>query len=343
MSLGHWTLACSIRLVHVNSPEPAPSSQRAVRGVRSDTRVRKRPWYTHAWNTTTSLRLILTIVPRIPRWLVPPLAVVTTAVCLAYMRRERRAATHNLRRILGRGGWPLWRTVWALFYNFSRFMVSYCDLAQVTATTLQARLTSEGGGLERLREALQAGRGLIVLTAHLGNWEVGTRLLELAGAPVNVVMQIERSNSAERWLMRARQQSRVRVLGTGQAPESVLALRAALARNEILAMQGDRAAGRSIVLELFGAPFAFPLGPFLLAYGCDTPLLPAFVIQDGWWRWRSEIGSPIRFPRTGSREADLAAGAAQYARALERVVREHPDQWFNFFELWRGAGHAEDA
>jgi KDO2-lipid IV(A) lauroyltransferase len=302
----------------------------------TETRRHPRPWYTHAWNTTTSLRLIFTIIPRLPRWLVPPIGVVTTAICLAYMKRERRAATQNLRRILGREGWPLWLAVWSLFYSFSRFMVSYCDLAQLSPASLQARLVHEEGGLERLGQALQAGRGLIVLTAHLGNWEVGTRLLELTGAPVNVVMQRDRGSSAERWLMRARQQGRVRVLGSGEGAgaESVLALRAALARNEILAMQGDRAAGRTLELELFGAPFAFPMGPFLLAYGCDAPLLPAFVIQQGWWRWRSEIDGPIRFPRTGNREADLEAGAAEYARALERVVREHPDQWFNFFEMW---------
>jgi lauroyl/myristoyl acyltransferase len=294
-------------------------------------------WYRHRFNTATSLRLILTIVPRVPRPLVPALGTVTTAVCLASMGAERRAAARNLRRILGASGWKVRASVWRLFYSFSRFMVSYCDLLRLSPDALDARLTPDPAGEARVAECLARGRGLIVLTAHLGNWEVGVRALERSGVPVNVVMRIERSNPAERWLQQVRARSGARVLDPTAAPEAILNLRAALARNEILAMQGDRASSeRTLVADLFGAPFAFPVGPFLLAYACDAPLLPAFVLQDGWQRFRSSIGSPIRFPRSGDRDADLAAGVAQYARALEQVVREHPHQWFNFYELWPG-------
>ncbi len=292
-------------------------------------------WYAHGWNTSTSLRLILTIIPRVPRRLVPPIGVLTTALCLACMKRERRAARRNLRRILGRGGWRLERAVWRLFYNFSRFMVAYCDLPGLTPGRLEEVVAADPEGMLRVADALEQRKGVIVLTAHLGNWEVGTRVLASAGVPVHVAMRVERSNPAERWLLRAREWGGVRVLRLGERPEAVLALKAVLARNEILAMQGDRASeGRTIGLDLFGAPFAFPLGPFLLAYHGDAPLLPAFVVQEGWGRFRSEIGPPVRFPRTGNRDLDLEAGALQYASALETIVRKHPDQWFNFYDLW---------
>jgi predicted LPLAT superfamily acyltransferase len=292
-------------------------------------------WYTHGWNTTTSLRLILTIVPRVPRRLVPFFGVVTTAICFAGMNRERKAAARNLRRILGRGGWRLRRAAWSLFYNFSRFMVSYCDLSSMTPEWLGSRLASDPSGEVRIRAALLRGNGVVALTAHLGNWEVAVRMLQVAGRPVRVAMQLERANAAERWLNRLREKGGVRVLEVGQDPGSALALRAALARNEIVAMQGDRApSDRVVEVDLFGAPFRFPLGPFLLAYGCDAPLIPAFVVQDGWWRWRSEVGEPVRFPRTDDRHADIVAGVSQYAAQLERVVRRHPDQWFNFYDLW---------
>lgn len=293
-----------------------------------------RRWYTHGWNTTTSLRLILTIIPCVPRLLVPAFGVVTTSLCMASMARERKAAARNLRRILGVGGWRLWRRLFALFYNFSRFMVGYCDLLP-DAGGRERTVRADPEGQARLEQALLGGRGLIVLTAHLGDWEVGARLLERSGARVNVVMRIERTNAAERWLVRSRRKGGVRILDPARSSEGILALRACLARNEVLAMQGDRAPGeRTLPVELFGAPFPFPLGPFLLAYGCDAPLLPAFVVQEGWWRSRSEVGEPIRFPRSADRDADLEAGARQYARQLERVVRRHPDQWFNFYDLW---------
>ncbi|MBZ5638593.1 MAG: lysophospholipid acyltransferase family protein [Acidobacteriia bacterium] len=292
-------------------------------------------WYAHGWNTATSLRLILTITPRVPRRIVPVLGAVTAAICLAVMKRERQAAIRNLRRVLRRGGWPLYRVVWGLFYNFGRFMASYCELRSMTPESLEPRLARDPPGEKRLREALEQGSGALVLTAHLGNWEVGTLALQGIGRPVLVAMQVERTNAAERWLNRLRVNGGVRVLRVGRDPASALVLRAALARSEIVAMQGDRATGDRVVeVGLFGAPFRFPLGPFLLAYGCDVPMVPTFVVQEGWWRWRSEVGEPVRFPRTSDRGADIAAGVAQYAAQLEQAVRRHPDQWFNFYDLW---------
>lgn len=294
-----------------------------------------RGWYTHGWNTTTSLRLILAVIPRMPRWLVPFFGAATALVCMVSMKRERKAARRNLRRILGTGGFRLYRTLWSLFYNFSRFMVSYCELPHLTAERLGSRLTTDPAGTERIGDALTRGNGVIVLTAHFGNWEVGARSLEVHGVPVNIVMQVDRASAAERWLMRLRKEGAKRVLPVGGDPAAGLALRAALARNEILAMQGDRASGDgAVAVEVFGSPFRFPVGPFLLAYLCGSPLLPAFVVQDGWWRWRAEVLPQVAFPRTGDRDADLLEGVASYARCLEQAVRRHPDQWFNFFDLW---------
>ncbi len=298
-------------------------------------------WYTHGWNTTTSLRLILTCIPRVPRFLVPAVGVVTTAICISAMKGEREAAGRNLRRVMGRGGWRRTLAVWSLFYNYSRFMVSYCDLAGMTSDLLDARLTRDPEGERRFRAALDGGNGAVVLTAHLGNWEVGTRVLEATGRPVNVAMRLERRNAPERWLNRLRKRGGMRVLQVGTDAGSALALRAALARNEIVAMQGDRALDeRAVEVEMFGSPFRFPLGPFLLAYGCRAALIPAFVLQEGWWRWRSEIGEPVVFPRTEDRDADIVAGVSQYARHLERIVQCHPEQWFNFYDLWPGSDAA---
>ena len=298
-------------------------------------------WYAHGLNTATSLRLILTIIPRLPRWVVPPIGVVTTLLCLARMRRERQAVRRNQARVLGVRGLRLGAAVWRQFYSFSRFMVSFCDLRNLTAAQLRARLAADPGGEARLRRALQGGRGLVVLTAHLGNWEAGLRFLAEYGVPVNVVMHADRTSAAERWLMRRREGSSVRVLRVGADPTAMLAVHAALARNEIVAMQGDRPfGGRSLATDLFGFPFRFPLGPFLVAAACEAPLIPSFVLQVGWWRWRTEIGSPITVPRTGVREADPSSAVAQYAAQLQQVVRRHPDQWFNFYDAWGAAGGA---
>jgi predicted LPLAT superfamily acyltransferase len=162
------------------------------------------------------------------------------------------------------------------------------------------------------------------------------RLLESFGVIVNVVMQVDPENPAEATLMQLRQNASVRVIRVGEDAGAVIALRAALARNEILAIQGDRVNGdHTISARFFEAPLQFPAGPFLLAYLTKTPILPAFVVLDGWRRFRVEIGERLPFPRTADRDADLCAAVASYASTLETMVRAYPDQWFNFYDAWR--------
>ena len=312
--------------------------------------------YTHEFHSATSLRLILGIIPRLPRWLVPPLGIVTATLFVILLPRERRAAAANQARILGVRGWRLARAVWRQFYAFSRLMVSHVDLTRLSTADLERRLSSDAVSHDRLRQALAAGHGVVVLTAHLGNWEVGVRFLERFGAPVSMVMHADRGSAAERWLMQRRRSTRVEVLRIGDQPLAMAKVLSALGRNGIVAMQGDRPFGRHVHrATLFGAPFAVPLGPFRLAALCGAPVLPAFVTQDGWWRWRAEVGPPLlagggsgtaqtamsRGPETSPRPATdalLAAAAAGYAAALEEVVRRHPDQWFQFYEVWRAPG-----
>jgi len=293
-----------------------------------------RQWYSHGLNTATSLRMILTIIPRVPRPLVPPIAVVTTLICIVVMSRERQAATRNQARITEARGARLALAVWRQFYSFSRFMVSFCHLRKMSQADLRSRLSAAPDEAAPLRSALSQGRGLVILTAHLGNWEVGLRFLSEFGVMVNVVMLADRASAAERWLMHFRESSGIRVLRATD-PTAMLSVHAALARNEIVAMQGDRTfGGRSLSADFFGAPHGFPVGPFTLAFVCGAPIVPCFVVQEGWQRWKTVIGTPILPSETADRHAALSLGAARYASQLEAAIRKHPDQWFTFYDPW---------
>jgi len=260
---------------------------------------------------------------------------VTTTVCLSLMRDERRAVACNQKRILGARGWRLALAVWRQFYSFSRFMASYCDLLVPEHAQIQERLSVGREDENRLRAALDRGRGVVVLTAHIGNWEVGAHHLARFGVPINMVMQPNRMSAAERWLMRRRERAGVRVIRIGTNPTAMLAMREALRRGEIVAAQGDRAPSeRSLDVTLFGGGFRVPIGPFLLARLNEAPIVPAFVIQDGWWRSRAEIGAPILVAASGDQTAALAAAASRYAEVLEQIIRRHPDQWFTFYDAW---------
>jgi lauroyl/myristoyl acyltransferase len=106
---------------------------------------------------------------------------------------------------------------------------------------------------------------------------------------------------------------------------------AALRRGEVVALQADRALGNGgdVWIPFFGVPAPFPLGPFLLARAAGAPVVPAFCVLGGRYRYDVTIAPPIRVER-----GEEAAAAHTWVALLERVVREHPTQWFNFFDVW---------
>src|SRR2546428_2908267 len=288
-------------------------------------------WYTHGWNRDLSWRLIHAIIPRVPRLLRPPIHVATTAVCYLTMPRERRAVRLNLERVTRRPGLPARFLAFRLFYNFSKFMVGYTDLVRMRPETMR-RLAEGGDDARRLIQALLSeGKGLIVLTLHLGNWEMGLAHLAGMGRPVSVVLRPEDSEAAP-YEGEARRRAGVRIVPAGESAWNGLDLLLALRRGEIVAIQGDRPFGplRERV-RLFGAPVDLPAGPSFLAPGRPGPVRALYVPIRGHFRYRIVVDGPLR---VGPGAHDVRAAVEAFARILERFVSAYPTQWFNFYEVW---------
>ena len=114
-------------------------------------------------------------------------------------------------------------------------------------------------------------------------------------------------------------------------PRIGVALVSALRRGEIVAMQGDRAIGTRghATIPFFGRPAWFPLGPFVLAAAARVPVVAAFCVLGPTRRYTVRLEPPIHVER-GAEEA----AARTWVASLERVVRDYPTQWFNFFDVW---------
>lgn len=294
-------------------------------------------WYEHGFHNTTALRMIFVIMPRLPRFLHPPVAAVAALVFFFILKRERRAVTGNLRRVSGKRGLALqWKVYW-VFYSFCDLMVSYCYVPQATNSQLLDMLVDSKGSGDKINQCLAAGNGLIVWTAHLGNWEFASRLLAIY-ARVNVARVVE-ENPAEIMLRNLMASERIVTVDLKRGIPATLELLQALRRNEIVAIQGDRVYQRhTFEVPFFSLPTRFPVGPFLLSQVSGAPVLPAFVIRRRWLRYDALIGDPIAaVPRSGKRsddDASLHEAMCRAVRFLEKTLATHYDQWMNYFVFW---------
>jgi predicted LPLAT superfamily acyltransferase len=281
--------------------------------------------------------MIFVIMPRLPRFLHPPVATVTALIFFLMLKQERRAVTRNLRRVSGKRGLLLRWKVYRVFYSFCDLMVSYCFVPQATHSQLLDMLVDSDGSGTKINQCLAAGNGLIVWTAHVGNWEFASRLLAMYGR-VNVARVVE-DNPAEIALRNLMASERIETVDLKEGVPATLELLQALRRNEIVAIQGDRVYQRhTFEVPFFSQPTSFPVGPFLLSQVSGAPVLPAFVIRRGWLRYHALIGDPIsaapRRVKCGDDDASLREAMCQAVRFLEKTLSTHYDQWMNYFDFW---------
>jgi KDO2-lipid IV(A) lauroyltransferase len=297
-------------------------------------------WYQHRFHNVVAHRIVFSTMPWLPRFLQPPIASVTALIFFLILKRERQAVTSNLRHVSGRSGLALYWKVYRTFYSFCDLVVSYCYVPQASHAQLRSMLVDADRGSRKIDECLAEGNGLIVWTAHLGNPEFASRLLEMHGRPVNVARVVE-DKPAERMLRDLMVNERLRIVDLREGTRATLELLRALRRNEIVAIQGDRVYQPRYNAEVpfFAEPAAFPLGPFLLSQVSGAPVLPGFVIRQGWLRYRVLMGDVIPPMLCGDRDANQRAALSKAVRFLETTLPFHYDQWLNFFDFWAARTH----
>jgi predicted LPLAT superfamily acyltransferase len=267
-----------------------------------------------------------------PEWFkrsAPPLV---AAILFALVGDRRRAAIANLERVLRAGRWT---ARWAALRMFSEF--AYCTSeAMEHYAPHPVPLRVDRGEPDRVQLALREGRGVVVVTGHLGSWDIGAKALLELGSVVNVVMARETNPTAQDFVRSAREQAGVRIVFSDESVFSSLGLVAALRRNEVVAIQLDRVAGAGglRMLPFLGAPAPFPSGPFVLARLARSPIVPVFFPRVGRRHYEIRFGERIDVPRDARDPAVLDRVMSGAVRQLEDAVRRDPTQWFQFAPFW---------
>lgn len=222
---------------------------------------------------------------------------------------------------------------WALaIRHWSAFGRVLCDrLLAYTDPALTVELT--GRDAERLQTAVSNG-GCLLLSAHIGNWELAGRLMSRLPGRVHLVLagdEVPRVREVVNGAMGDRGDQAPSIIDPRDGLNATFAIRDALARGEVVCMLGDRALPGAPLsrVPFFGAPADLPTGPFRLAATCNAPLVACFLLKDGRYSYRIKVVGPLHL-----RGRPGPATVAAWGRLLERVVRTAPDQWHNFYRFW---------
>lgn len=284
----------------------------------------------HILDNPISYYAIFSSVRYLPTRLCHWLGKLVALIVYAFSRKDRDGLASNLSLALRR---PLAdpfirKTIRQIFKNYGHYMVDFFLMPQLPPHKIR-RFFAEFKGEEILQSALANGKGVILLTAHLGNWEFGSMFLRFRNYPLNVVALAHNTYSTNALINRLRRNKAVNVIEVDRSSFSGIEILRRLRNNEIVAMIGDRdffGSGRPI--DFFGKKVSFPVGPVVLAMKSGAALIPAFVLRQSDGRYFGVLEEAVPFLLEGDRDDVIEKNLGKTARVFEKYIRSYPDQWY---------------
>lgn len=289
---------------------------------------------TSAKNHVWFLRLagvILRYLPDRARHVIPPLA--GMVAYLVSPRSKRRTVRGNQRLALGSvSPYAVERSAIKAYVNYSKYWVSL--LLTPKMSTLDVLSSANVVNFDILISILAEGRGALVVSAHLGNWDFGAAWFAALGGKVLAVVERLESNEMAEWFWKDRKSVGVEpIYPDADATKRILA---SLRENQVVALVSDRdIPGNGSVVEMFGKRIKIPVGPAVLSVRSGTMILPCAVLMSK----RDEYTIVFFDPLDPASFADLSvkervSRITQWIAArLEEMIKLDPSQWLAFVKL----------
>jgi predicted LPLAT superfamily acyltransferase len=256
-----------------------------------------------------------------------------------FNRKHGRASADYLRRRYpGLRGLRMFWMRYRHYLSFGRVLVDrgYAFLG------MMGQVKFDRDGHQIIEEALAGGKGLILISGHLGNWELaayclGGFLRDGGRVPVNAVMFKGESEKVEKQLQRASGEPPFKIITSNDSLQASIDCMEALKRGEIVAIHGDRMLGSGgVKVPFLGSEAKFPIGPYVLAANTGAPVVFTFANRLGTREYALTARGPhyLKFGSRKQRDADLTRWAQMYANVLEELLVKYPLQWHNFYPFW---------
>jgi KDO2-lipid IV(A) lauroyltransferase len=247
-------------------------------------------------------------------------------------RRHRQIALINLERAFGEERSDRERRSIARksFAHFGRTVVDILKMSLCRPEKI-ARLVSIQGE-DSLKQALKKDTGILMFSAHYGNWEVAPLLIS-RHTRINVIARALDSSPFERELRKIRAFYQARVIYKQQAARETLR---ALGRNEMVAVLIDQNVLRreAVFVDFFGVPAATTPGLAIFYLRTKAPLIPVFCYPEG-RGYNIHIGDPLTVSLSGDMKQDILSVTQQCTKVIEDRIQRKPEYWLWFHDRWR--------
>jgi KDO2-lipid IV(A) lauroyltransferase len=254
--------------------------------------------------------------------------------CAYYAWRQGRSCTEaNMARVLNtRDRRAVSRAARHSFRNYLKYLVDFMRFPRFSSQEVQDRVIYDGW--HYLDQALERGKGVILVTTHFGNWDLGAAAVAARGYRLNVIAESFSYRPLNEQIQGARSRLGMTIIPLERAGASMIR---ALRRNELLALLIDRPSpGNGVTVNFFGEPATVPAGPAPLALRTGAKVNPVVLARAKGFSDRvlGLLDPTIEFEPTGDEARDIATLTGRIMASLERMMSSYPEQWYMFRRLW---------
>ncbi len=245
--------------------------------------------------------------------------------------RDRESVRSNLKRITGlRDLGELNRMTRQVFRNFAKYLVDFFRFQKIDEEYIKRLVKVEG--IDNLDRALEKRKGVVLLSAHIGNWELGALVVSSLRQPVLAVVLTHGDKRINDFFTRQRMTGNVKPVEIGMSLRSCYK---ALRNNGLVALLGDRDfSNKGLMMDFFGHPALIPKGPAVFSARLQAEIVPTFMVREKADTFRLIFGPALKKSTASEEDENIKETMKEYVAVIERYVKMYPTQWYMFKRAW---------
>lgn len=247
--------------------------------------------------------------------------------------RYRKQAIENLRLAFGQEKTEaqIFDTAKRVFENLGKNAAEFANLPKINKNNIDKFV--KVSGIEKIDKALDARKGIIVLSCHLGNWELSAVYVALKGYHSNAIVRPLRYERFDRLVNAMRSSKGLKLIPRDSSFKKIISL---LKLNEIVGILPDQDIDSidGVFVRFFGKDAYTPKGPVLLSLVSSAPIIPLFCIRKNNTH-HLIIEDPIKLEITSDREKDVLVNTQKWTDVVEKYIRQYPEQWVWMHKRWK--------
>ncbi len=231
-------------------------------------------------------------------------------------------------------GYSWLSSIFKVYKNYYLLGQSIIDKV-VMMSGIKNNFSFDFDGEENLREIAAMGKGGILLSAHIGNWDIAGHLFTRLQTPINIVMYDGEDEQIKQYLEGVTGKRNMKIIVIKNDLSHIYAISDAFANNELVCMHADRfiEGNKTLSTDFLGQKANFPMGPFVLAAKFKVPVSFVFAVKESKLHYHF-FASRIKDYSVSTKDAVMPEMLLDFATEMEHKVKNYPEQWFNYYDFW---------